>query len=140
MSETGGKQRERHADGAGRQENGIKDGIDELINQERVVIFSKSTCPYCDDAKKVFDKLGQSYSTVELSDHPNGGEFQSALKEMTGAGTVPRVFVDGKCIGGGSDTVQLYQNGKLEEILRKGSVETIDTTSDSDRGSGEKFC
>ncbi|CAL8111735.1 unnamed protein product [Orchesella dallaii] len=139
MSGAGENQRERHVGEEARQGNGIKDGIDELINQERVVIFSKSTCPYCDDAKKVFDKLGQSYSTVELSDHPKGGEVQTALKEMTGAGTVPRVFVDGKCIGGGSDTVQLYRNGQLEEILRKGSVETIDT-NESDRGSGEKFC
>lgn len=31
----------------------IKSGIDQIINQERVVIFSKNTCPYCDDAKKV---------------------------------------------------------------------------------------
>lgn len=32
---------------------GVQDRIDEIISQDRVVIFSKSTCPYCDDAKKV---------------------------------------------------------------------------------------
>lgn len=31
----------------------IKSNIEELINQERVVIFSKESCPYCFDAKKV---------------------------------------------------------------------------------------
>lgn len=40
-----------------KEQSGVKDGIDELINQERVVIFSKSTCPYCDDAKKVHERI-----------------------------------------------------------------------------------
>jgi len=118
----------------------IKDGIDELINQERVVIFSKPTCPYCTDAKKVFDKLGQSYSAVELTDHPNPAKVQDVLKEMTGASTVPRVFVDGVCIGGGSDTVKLYEDGKLEEILRQTSTEAICSSDRSkNMGSGESY-
>lgn len=37
---------------------------------------------------QVFDKLGQSYSTVDITEHPNGSEVQDALKEMTGASTV----------------------------------------------------
>lgn len=49
------KQNHCGATASPRQENEIKDGIGELIQQERVVIFSKSTCPYCDDAKKVCD-------------------------------------------------------------------------------------
>jgi hypothetical protein len=35
------------------------------------------------------------------------------------------VFVDGKCIGGGSDTVKMYKTGKLEEILKSDSVPDI---------------
>lgn len=31
----------------------VKKGIQDLIAQNKVVIFSKTTCPYCVDAKKV---------------------------------------------------------------------------------------
>jgi len=95
----------------------IKDNVLSLIKQDRVVIFSKSTCPYCWDAKKVFDKLGQKYVTIELNQHPQGSQIQDILLGMTGARTVPRVFVDGKCIGGGSDTVQLQKSGELVKML-----------------------
>jgi hypothetical protein len=37
---------------AGDEQN-IKSEIDELITHDRVVIFSKSLCPYCVDAKNV---------------------------------------------------------------------------------------
>jgi len=103
--------------GAASETSEIKSDIEDLISQERVVIFSKESCPYCYDAKSVFDKMGQKYAVVELNQHPQGGQVQDALSDMTGARTVPRVFIDGKCIGGGTDTVQLYKSGKLEEIL-----------------------
>lgn len=32
---------------------------------------------------------------------------------------VPRVFVNGTFIGGGSDVRKMSQNGKLEELLKK---------------------
>jgi glutaredoxin len=35
---------------------------------------------------------------------------------------VPRVFVDGQCIGGGSDTVKMYKTGTLEKILSDESL------------------
>lgn len=35
---------------------------------------------------------------------------------------VPRVFVDGKCIGGGSDTQKLFKEGKLEQILSQDNL------------------
>jgi len=95
----------------------LKENVNSLIKQDRVVIFSKTTCPYCWDAKKAFDGLGQKYATIELNQHPQGDQIQDLLREMTGARTVPRVFVDGKCIGGGSDTVQLLKSGELSRML-----------------------
>lgn len=36
------------------------------------------------------------YLTIELQDRPDCNEIQDALEEITGARSVPRVFVDGK--------------------------------------------
>lgn len=36
---------------------------------------------------------------------------------MTGARSVPRVFLDGNFIGGGTDVKKLYENGQLAKML-----------------------
>ena len=32
------------------------------------------------------------------------------MKQLTGARSVPRVFIDGKCIGGGDETMAAHRN------------------------------
>ena len=39
------------------------------------------------------------------------------LAEETGVRTVPRVYINGVCIGGYSDTSRLYSGGKLQKML-----------------------
>ncbi|KAL3274344.1 hypothetical protein HHI36_015742 [Cryptolaemus montrouzieri] len=87
--------------------------VKELIKSDNVVIFSKTYCPYCKMAKNVFDQLKKSYTAVELDNRDDGDEIQSILAEITGARTVPRVFVNGECLGGGSDVKALYEKGEL---------------------------
>lgn len=45
--------------------------------------------------------------------------IQDYLSEKTGARTVPRVFIKGKCIGGGSETRTLKDQGKLVPMLKE---------------------
>jgi len=42
--------------------------------------------------------------------------IQDVLKRMTGARSVPRVFINGKCIGGGDETAALQKKGKLAAL------------------------
>ncbi|KAF5306264.1 hypothetical protein FQA39_LY08962 [Lamprigera yunnana] len=93
--------------------------VKELISSDTVVIFSKTYCPYCKLAKDVFDKINQKYTTVELDQRSDAEEIQMILGEITGATTVPRVFVKGECLGGGSDVKSLYDAGKLETYFVK---------------------
>uniref|UniRef100_A0A3Q4HWV5 Glutaredoxin domain-containing protein n=1 Tax=Neolamprologus brichardi TaxID=32507 RepID=A0A3Q4HWV5_NEOBR len=55
-----------------------------------VVIFSKTTCPYCKMAKNVFNEIGATYKVIELDEHNDGRSLQEALAQMTGAKTVRR--------------------------------------------------
>ncbi|KAM9832013.1 glutaredoxin 2 [Neosynchiropus ocellatus] len=93
--------------------------VNELVSQNCVVIFSKTTCPYCRMAKSVFDEIGAAYTVVELDQRGDGRGVQDALAHITGARTVPRVFVNGNCIGGGSDTKQLHQQGRLLPLVQQ---------------------
>jgi glutaredoxin 3 len=47
---------------------------------------------------------------------------QDALLKMTGARSVPRVFVDGKCIGGGDDTDAMARDGRLKTMLTAAGI------------------
>ncbi|XP_063356553.2 glutaredoxin 2 isoform X4 [Pelmatolapia mariae] len=93
--------------------------VQDVVSQNCVVIFSKTTCPYCKMAKNVFNEIGATYKVIELDEHNDGRSLQEALAQMTGARTVPRVFVNGHCIGGGSDTKQLHQQGKLVPLIEQ---------------------
>ena len=45
--------------------------------------------------------------------------IQDYLLKLTGARSVPRVFIGGKCIGGGSETRALHDQGKLIPMLKE---------------------
>jgi glutaredoxin 3 len=97
-----------------------KETVDQLINNNKVVIFSKTYCPYCTKAKKIIGKYlsGAKVVIVELDQRPDGGALQDYLGQLTGARSVPRVFIGAQCIGGGDDTAMLDSSGKLEVMLK----------------------
>ena len=55
---------------------------------------------------------------IEIDNIPDGDDYVKVLAKMTGANTVPRVFIGGECIGGGDDTEELEENGELEKKLK----------------------
>ena len=54
---------------------------------------------------------------MQLDQRGDGDSLQDYLLELTGGRSVPRVFVDGKFIGGGDDTARLAANGELRQLL-----------------------
>lgn len=102
----------------------IKVLVDTKIAGKKVMVFSKSYCPYCKKAKQVLSKhVGQDlaaedYEVMEIENHPNCDAIQDYLQKLTGARSVPRVFINGKCIGGGDDTQALDQKGQLSIMLK----------------------
>ncbi|XP_037049112.1 glutaredoxin-C4-like [Bradysia coprophila] len=91
--------------------------VKEAIAKNKVIIFSKSYCPYCTIAKETFQKLSFPAVTIELENRDDCNQIQAVLGEMTGATSVPRVFVDGKFIGGGTEVKKLYETGQLQKLL-----------------------
>ncbi|XP_037512163.1 uncharacterized protein LOC119388850 [Rhipicephalus sanguineus] len=92
--------------------------VNETLDKNPVVIFSKSYCPFCKKAKQVFDGLGVSYLAVELDNRSDGSDIQKVLTDMTGASTVPRVFFKKQCLGGASDVEDMNRNNKLQPLLK----------------------
>lgn len=52
-----------------------------------------------------------------MDDRPDCNDIQGVLGNITGASSVPRVFLDGNFIGGGTDVKKLYETGQLAKML-----------------------
>ncbi|PLB33106.1 glutaredoxin [Aspergillus candidus] len=74
-----------------------------LIQENAVVVFSKSYCPYCKASKSLLNELNAKYTTVELDQIDDGAAIQDALQEISAQRTVPNIFIQQKHIGGNSD-------------------------------------
>jgi glutaredoxin-like protein len=63
---------------------------------DQVAIFTREACQFCAKAKALLKELGYDYAEVAL---PNTNRSR-VVGAITGKGTVPQVFVNGKHIGG----------------------------------------
>lgn len=92
------------------------------IQSGKVVVFIKPTCPYCRKTQEILSQLPFREGFLEFVDitaTSNTSEIQDYLQQLTGARTVPRVFIGRDCIGGCSDLETLQQNGELLTRLKQ---------------------
>jgi glutaredoxin-like protein len=61
-----------------------------------VVVFSRDGCPFCAKAKGMLEDAGIPFEELKLNRDFRG----RALRAVSGADTVPQVFVGGERIGG----------------------------------------
>ena len=91
--------------------------ISSSIAENDVMVFSKSTCPFCKKTKALFKGIGVEHSVMELNEREDGADIQAALAELTGQRTVPNVFIKGKHLGGNDDTMKANADGTLAKML-----------------------
>jgi len=68
-----------------------------------VSLFTKVGCPFCARAKALLKEKGLDYEEIVLGQDVT----TRSLRAVTGATTVPQVFIDGKLIGG-SEALESY--------------------------------
>jgi len=76
---------------------------------KRVTLFTKPGCPHCARAKKALTDNRYKYEEITLGDK---GVTYSSLAAVTGAGTVPQVFIDGELIGTADNLEKWLENQK----------------------------
>jgi cysteine synthase A len=91
------------------------------------VLFALEWCEFCWSVRKLFEAAGIAYRSVDLDSVPfqadgRGGEFRAALREITGAATIPQVFVAGTHVGGATDTFDAFNAGTLQTLLAAAAV------------------
>ena len=97
----------------------ISTKITDIVDNNKVVIFSKSYCPFCNMTKDLFTNMGvEDVEVLELDlIGDDGPEIAGELLKLTKQRTFPNVFVMQQHIGGNDDTQAAGKNGKLHELL-----------------------
>lgn len=95
----------------------VRQFVESAIASNRVVVFSKSYCPYCTSTKRTLAAQNLDFKLFELDQMENGAEIQNFLKTMTGQSTVPNTFITQKHIGGNSDLDKIIKAGNLQSYL-----------------------
>merc|ERR1712054_115299 len=99
------------------QNTDVSEKTKQMINDNDIVVFSKSYCPYCKKAKTTLEQNGYEFLAYELDQNQDGKQIQQYLQSVTHQRTVPNVWVKGNHLGGSDDTVAAVKNGKLKQLL-----------------------
>lgn len=80
----------------------LKHVAPECAAKPKVVVFTKNGCPHCARAKKALADAELPFHEIEVS-RVGGAD---AVLAVSGATTVPQVFIDGRRIGGADELEQ----------------------------------
>lgn len=77
------------------------------IKDDKIVIYTWSTCPYCINAKRLLNEKNMKYTEKEVVKNK---KFLKEMKKKSGETSVPQVFINKKHIGGFTDLQKYLQN------------------------------
>jgi glutaredoxin 3 len=80
-----------------------------------IVIYTKSTCAYCQMAKALLQRKGAPFEEIGV-DGDRGAQAAMADK-AGGRWTVPQIFIGAAHVGGCDDLLALDAGGKLDGLL-----------------------
>ncbi len=81
----------------------------------KVVVYSKTICPYCVRAKSLLDRKGVTYEEIMVDQDP---QLFNDLKKRSGMLTVPQIFINDKLVGGYTELAELESKGELDSLLK----------------------
>ncbi len=99
----------------------IFDKIRKEIGDNKVVLFMKGTadsplCGFSATVVQILRKLDVQFKDINvLADE----ELREGIKQFSNWPTIPQLYINGEFIGGADITKELYDSGKLAEILAK---------------------
>ncbi|MEW5297648.1 MAG: hypothetical protein WDW36_000844 [Sanguina aurantia] len=100
----------------------VRATLQKYIDDNAVVVFEWSTCPYCKRAKELLDSLGTKYTAVQLDLMGiEGKAMRAELAAMTERTSVPNIYISGANVGGCNDGPGVYTlniEGRLVPMLQ----------------------
>jgi len=87
-----------------------------------LVMFALEYCEFCWTIRQLFDATGIRFRSVDLDSvqfqaSHDADAVRAALKLLTGAPTIPQLFLGGRHLGGCTDTLEAFASGELRRQL-----------------------
>ena len=102
--------------------NSIPENIKDWISPKKVVIFSKSYCPYCQRAKTFLSTRGISFEYAECDQISFSSTQSEQLQSLSGISTFPNIFIGTKSIRGCDSLMQLHSSGHLTKFFDEAGI------------------
>ncbi|GJJ71572.1 glutaredoxin 3 [Entomortierella parvispora] len=100
--------------------------IQNLIDTNHVMVFSKSYCPYSAAAKRLLGSYTSDFKVLEVDLESKAGEIKTILTKITkGHSTFPSIFFDGESIGGQDNLLALDTKHDLKPRLESLGVAMV---------------
>jgi cysteine synthase A len=102
-------------------------------------VFALEWCEFSWSVRNLLSAAGIDFRSVDLDgldyrENDWGGDVRRALARLTGAATIPQVFVGGRHIGGATETMQTFNDRRLHALLEaSGSEASIRDIGDAFR-------
>jgi len=108
--------------------------VKKVVNdpEKPVVMFALEWCEFCWAVRKMFARFGIPYVSVDLDSveyqkDNRGGKIRAALTARTSVATIPQIFVGGELVGGSTDVLDAWKQGKLQKLLKQARVKFDET-------------
>ena len=72
----------------------------------KAIVWSKDTCPFCDQAKALLKQKGIEFEEKKIG---HGYTREQLLEAVPHARTVPQIFLDDELIGGFTDLRKYFK-------------------------------
>jgi monothiol glutaredoxin len=98
----------------------VKDRIDQLVQNNPIMVFMKGNklmpqCGFSNNVVQILNTLGAPFETFDVLADP---AIRQGIKAYSNWPTIPQVYVNGEFIGGSDILIELYQSGRLQEIVQ----------------------
>ncbi|MBW4503605.1 MAG: Grx4 family monothiol glutaredoxin [Scytonema hyalinum WJT4-NPBG1] len=97
----------------------VKERIDNLLQQNKILVFLKGTklmpmCGFSNNVVQILNTLGVPFETVNILDD---NELRQGIKDYSNWPTIPQVYINGQFVGGSDILIELYQKGELQQMV-----------------------
>ena len=80
----------------------------------KVTMYTRTVCPYCDQAKALLKRYGVVIDEINIDTHPDKIE---EMIEKSKRRSVPQIFINDEHVGGCDDLYALERAGQLKPKL-----------------------
>jgi len=109
-------------------ENATKE-VNALIadQQQPVVMFALEWCEFCWSVRKIFDKYGIQYQSIDLDsveymEQDRGKKMRKVLDNQNDWKTLPQIYLGDDFVGGCTDLFDGINDGSFAELMDKHSI------------------